>query len=110
MKSGGFTFIEVLFALFIAALVALTVGYTVILSLRAEARGRSMQEARLILSSHHTSVLLELDEYNSAVATYSGWDLTEEETTVGSEPEPTMWRVSRFIHAGTDFQTSIAFR
>lgn len=110
MKAGGFTFIEVLFALFIAGLVALTVGYTIIISLRAEARGQGMQEAALLLSSQLAAVRLELDEDESAAATYSGWHLTEEETITGSEPEPIVWRLNRLSHNRAGFQTRMAFQ
>ncbi len=111
MKANGFTFIEVLFALFIAGFMALTVGYTMILSLRAEERGRSMQEGLLILSSHHAAVQLGLhDEADSALAAHTAWRLSDEFLIVGREPTQTVWRVTRIRHPQTDFRATIAFR
>jgi len=110
LKTDGFTFIEVLFALFIAGFMALTVGYTMILSLRAEERGRSMQEGLLILSSHHVAVQLGLHEADSALAEHTAWRLTDEFLSVGREPTDTVWRVTRIRHPQTDFRATIAFR
>ena len=110
LKTDGFTFIEVLFALFIAGFMALTVGYTMILSLRAEERGRGMQEGLLILSSHHAAVHLGLDEADSALAEHTAWRLSDELLTVGREPTQTIWRVTRIRHPQTDFRATIALR
>lgn len=109
MKTG-FTFIEVLFALFIAGLMALTIGYTLILSLRSEERGRSMREALLVLSSHQAAAVMELEGEESVLGEHPGWRFSDEEIIIGRDDTQSVWRLSRISRSRPSFQTSIALR
>lgn len=108
MRSSGFTFIEVLFALFIVGLMSVTIGFTLILSLRSEEKGQSLQEGLLVLASHHAAVELELDD--SAWSDHPVWRVSDEIVTLGDTRTQTVWKVTRILHPQSDFQTAIAFR
>jgi len=110
MRTDGFTFIEVLFALSIVALMAFTVGYTVILSLRAEERGRSMQEGMLLLSSHQAGAHLGLEGEESVLPGYATWNVSDEWVTIGQEPTQAVWRVTHIRRARPAFESVIALR
>ncbi len=58
MKQDGFSFIEVLFALFIAGLTALAVGGTVIGALRAEGRAQTDRTAAHLWTTLQTRLWL----------------------------------------------------
>ncbi len=110
MNVRGFTFIEVLFALFIAALLGITAGYTLILALRAEARGRALQEATLIVSSVHAAERMGLTPDDSAAAQPAGWRVEREQAddaATGTEPA---WLLHDIREDDADFRAVIAFR
>lgn len=76
MKRAGFSFIEVLFALFIAGLTALAVGGTVIGALRAEGRAQTDRmtahcwttlQTRLWLGASTPEELLDVDNWRVTV-------------------------------------------
>ncbi len=108
--TAAFTFIEVLFALFIAGLLALTVGYTLILSLRSEERGGAMREAATLLTSYQAGAKLELEDGDTAWAEHPDWRVTEESVIVGVNEEEERWREVRVTRARPEFRAAITLR
>lgn len=110
MTRRGFTFIEVLFALFITAGIVLAVSSTVILSLRAEAVNRERHAAAHLWTTLHTVHRLKTDPDATGEYLPAAWQATHELIQLGTAPTQTMWEVYHITGPERIRRTPLALR
>ena len=90
--SRGFTYIELLIAIVIAGLLALTAGSALLTSLRAERAAQAQREARFLLQSAATRAFLGLDPTGALEGTEAAWRVTPVEAPAARDTHAPRWR------------------
>ncbi len=109
MNREGFTFIEVLFALFIAAGIILAVSGTVVLSLRAEEANRERRHSVRVWNTLQTTHHLN-GEITKGKAFPQSWHLEKETLELGIAPTQTVWKVYHVSSPRRTFRQILSFR
>lgn len=109
-RKTGFSLLEVLFAIFIAGLLAMTVGYSLILSLRGEGRNRALQEATLVADSLSCGYLLGLPSEATTSLLPPHWQAVPDQEPQDAGSTQAVWTVTNISFPPADFRARIAWR
>ncbi len=109
-RNTGFSLIEVLFAIFIAGMLAMTVGYSLIVSLRSEARSRALQEATLVADQLSLGHMLAIPADEVAANLPDDWQFVTDVETQGTGPTQSVWTVTHVSLPSAAFRARLAWR
>jgi prepilin-type N-terminal cleavage/methylation domain-containing protein len=104
----GFSLIEILVALSMIAVVAVTAGTSLIMVLRTEQSTQSLQASMDVLSQIQVAHYLELELDTGPLATQ--WNIVREETEIGRAPTNRLWTTWTLSpHGRSALRASISF-